>query len=240
MNSTPGYRIRIGLPVLLLLLAAACGLLPEGSQEPTPTVDPVYVDPAFLSGEPCEPPCWNGFELGVSRPDEVYEFARSSPYYEEANIEDKANCPVLYHDPETGANIQTGDGRCVWLRCEGVIDQACAMFWFKDELLIGQILSPSVAITLGEVIDRYGEPDYFAVTPGQRAYTCQSLAFWRERHFVIINRENNRARCRDVIAPSAATGLVSPDLLVTEVFIHQPGYFDYGDVIPWQGLQDVD
>jgi hypothetical protein len=225
-------RFWLIFPALSALLLGGCSLL-EGDSAPIQQVDPAFVDPAWLEGDPCEPPCWNGLVLEQSRPEEVYELARRSAYYVEERIEDHQSCGIVY--VENGQPVQ-GPGRCIWLRCEGVQDQGCAMLSFKDERLVSTLLIPLNPPDLEEVAARYGPPQAFLVTSGQRAYTCQVQAFWPDQQMTVISSLNDRTRCRNEVAPAAAAGLLPADLPATQVLLHQPGFVDYSSAAEFLGF----
>jgi hypothetical protein len=66
----------LGVLTVVALLACAC----TGCGEPPP------LDTSFLTGDPCEPPCWQGLTPGVSTEDEVEEFLGSSKLVEQSSI----------------------------------------------------------------------------------------------------------------------------------------------------------
>jgi len=68
----------LALPVAVLATSVGCG---EGSQGHL-----VPVDTSLLSGEPCEPPCWQGLTPGVSTEEEVNDFLRSSELVDQSSI----------------------------------------------------------------------------------------------------------------------------------------------------------
>jgi hypothetical protein len=225
------------LALMALLLLGGCSLLSGEPPAPAPTADPIYVDPAFITGQPCQPPCWNGLELEASRPEDVYGLARSSPYYDEERIQDQFPCGIVDVDPQTGQVRQDGQGRCTWLRCEGVPDQGCAMLSFKDERLVSILLSPLNPPSLAEISQRYGQPQAFLVTAGQRAYTCQVQTFWPELQMVVVSNLNSRQVCRNEVAPAAAQRQLPPDLPATQVLMHQPGFVDYSGAALFLGFE---
>ncbi|HUW96175.1 MAG TPA: hypothetical protein VMW58_10345, partial [Anaerolineae bacterium] len=61
--------VLVNLGVLILGLCVGCG-------EPAP------LDKSLLTGEPCEPPCWQGLVPGTSTEAEVDEFLATSEYVE--------------------------------------------------------------------------------------------------------------------------------------------------------------
>jgi hypothetical protein len=61
------WLVGVALTLLLLILATCVGC-----RESPP------VDTSLLTGEPCEPPCWQGLTPGVSTEEEVNEFLRTS------------------------------------------------------------------------------------------------------------------------------------------------------------------
>ncbi|HUW14593.1 MAG TPA: hypothetical protein VM537_33040, partial [Anaerolineae bacterium] len=61
-------EVLVVLGVLILGLCVGCG-------EPPPPVDT-----SLLTGEPCEPPCWQGLTPGESTEEDVAEFMKATRF----------------------------------------------------------------------------------------------------------------------------------------------------------------
>jgi hypothetical protein len=58
--------------------------------------EPPSMDGSLLSGEPCEPPCWQGLTPGQSTSDEVSDFLNTSALVDQSSVwEDRSGCGLI-------------------------------------------------------------------------------------------------------------------------------------------------
>jgi hypothetical protein len=130
-------RTRELATVLLLCLAlcAACG-------------EPPRPDMSLLTGDPCEPPCWQGLTPGVSTHQEVNEFIRTSGFVNPQTLDVSA--------------LRTADGRRVgvsirWCSSAGLCRRH-NRFSIEDGVLEAITIYPDYDLTLERLFERYGPP----------------------------------------------------------------------------------
>lgn len=142
------------LSLIILVVTAACA--------PPPVLrdDGFLKDNSLLTGEPCEAPCWRGITPGETNWSDAVTIVEDDPQL--ANIE-------TVRDDQSEArliNFTDTDG-----------PQCCRVISEDGESVSAILTLLAPQMTLGEVIEKYGEPDYFTggdVTPDQ---TLLSVVF---------------------------------------------------------------
>jgi hypothetical protein len=121
----------------LTFLAAACAPAPQIRNEN------FLIDTSFLTGEPCDAPCWRNITPG------------------ETEWQDAL---TLIEDDATLDNVRTNDDEdtdrngAAWERADG--DPCCQMLSEDGETVSFIVIQTTPDATLGQVIDKYGEPTY--------------------------------------------------------------------------------
>ncbi|MGB9300316.1 MAG: hypothetical protein WCD51_06950 [Anaerolineae bacterium] len=123
-------------PVMALAawVIAAC----VGCGEPPP------VDMSLLTGEPCEPPCWQGLTPGVSTEHEVLEYAASS--YRLADS---------YRDTSAGRTVIQWQTHCA------VTQRVDNFLLIRDDVLTVIMVCLDYEFTLEQLLETYGPPEKF-------------------------------------------------------------------------------
>ena len=129
--------VLLSLGLLILGMCVCCG-------EPPP------LDTSLLTGEPCEPPCWQGLTPGVSTEDQVNEFLRTSPFVQRTTI---YRGSVTRGAEIVGVSID-------WLSTANVQGaRAINSFHVEDGVLQDIIVYLDSGATLEELLEVYGPPD---------------------------------------------------------------------------------
>jgi hypothetical protein len=133
------------LATVLLLCLGLCA----GCGEPPP------VDVSLLTGEPCEPPCWQGLTPGVSTEEEVNDFLRSSELVDQASIfrgevtrdrGEVVGTTIQWWSTANMSNVPRQFGNDC-LITEGLLQDL--IIWLDSE------------VTLEDLLERYGAPVKF-------------------------------------------------------------------------------
>lgn len=135
------WLVGVALTLLLSILGVSVGC---GESPP--------VDTSLLTGEPCEPPCWQGLLPGVSTEEEVYEFLRSS---------ELVDGTTLYR-----GDVTLGSGKVVGVTLQwwSTADMPWSPRQFGNEIMIRDgvveeiMLFLDCEVTLGDLSERYGDP----------------------------------------------------------------------------------
>lgn len=131
-------NLRLLLAALVLLMAAAaCG--------PTPQIrsEEYLADISLLSEDPCGPPCWRGITPGETAWDEALIVLEDDP---------------TLADLEVRADEETERIGAAWKPVDGEL--CCQMYTETGETVSFLILQTTPQSTLGQLIDKHGDPDY--------------------------------------------------------------------------------
>ena len=160
------------LATVLLLCLALC----VGCGEPPP------LDMSLLTGEPCEPPCWQGLTPGVSTEEEVNHFLRSSELVDQSSI--------FRGDMTRGRGEVVGTTTQWW----STANMSSLPRQFGNDCVIMQGVVQHLTIwvdsevTVRDLLERYGAPDKFtAWREGvERSYVKVSLFYPRDGFEAIL------------------------------------------------------
>jgi hypothetical protein len=142
--------LRLALPLVLLIPAPLFGCL-----EPPP------VDRSLLTGEPCQPPCWQGLTPGVSTQEEVEEFLRTSELVDQTSI---------FRGEVTRGRGEVVGTTIQWWSTANMSNsprQFGNHSVIKDGMLQYMTIWLDCEVTLEDLLERYGPPP--SSLPGWRA-----------------------------------------------------------------------
>ncbi|QPC81445.1 hypothetical protein G4Y79_17335 [Phototrophicus methaneseepsis] len=129
----------------LIILALLVAIVSAACQPPPELRNPEFLtDDSLLTGEPCEAPCWRGIVPGETSWRDARIIVEDDPQLVEPTV----------NETEDGGQVlvfQDDDG------------PQCCQVYTQDGETVTQILTLLAPnITLGEVIERYGEPEYMS------------------------------------------------------------------------------
>lgn len=148
----------LSLCLLQIILASCRGELPSA-------------DWGLLTGEPCEPPCWQGLTPGYSTGDEVDSFLESSDLVDRASVwQDRGGCGLIVHW-RSPTSYRRGGGlsshQSNWL-CVG------------DGILREMEVSLDYDFAIEQLLARYGPPEKLDAVrggPPERPYVAVPLYY---------------------------------------------------------------
>jgi len=119
--------------------------------------EPPPVDMSLLTGEPCEPPCWQGLTPGVSTEEEASQFLR---------ISELVDRTTLYR-----SHLTLGTGAVVGVSMQWWSSANTSRTWrehpnefiVKDGVLHEIAVFLDCNVTLGDLLTRYGSPHRWEV-----------------------------------------------------------------------------
>ena len=168
MMSHP-VRVATFVSTTLLCLALVIAAISSGCGEPPP------LDTSLLTGEPCEPPCWQGLTAGQSTEDDVLEFIQSSRFVHTRTIYRAA---VSRGGQVVGASIQW---RSTGARSRNVDSTE---FLIEGGVLRNMFVYPDYDLTLESLLQRYGSPQKFNVmVTGRHVPLLRVTLFYPARGF---------------------------------------------------------
>ena len=136
---------------------------------------PPPVEMSLLTGDPCEPPCWQGLTPGQSTEADVREFLRSSRFADTRTIYRAA---LSRGGQVVGTSIQW---RSTAARSSNVDSNDFAI---EGGVLRDMIIYPDYDVTLESLLQRYGPPDKFHVmVTGRHVPALRVTLFYPARGF---------------------------------------------------------
>ena len=114
----------------IMTLCAGCG-------------GPPPLDKSLLTGEPCEPPCWQGFVPGASTEDQIIDYLSDSDY-------------VASHYRDT-----VGGETIIWWQSSlsGRDQGTSNAFGIRKGVLSSMVVSLDYELTLDQLLAKYGPPE---------------------------------------------------------------------------------
>ncbi len=140
-------------PFVLIAALLAVSLLVSACSPPPPLKSDKYLnDDSLVSQNPCGPPCWHGITVGETTYTDALSKIKADPAFTNVQTQDK---------PPAAAWAPSGGDSC----CQLSADETSG-------LINGILLKVTPKMTVKQVIDKYGPPDY--VSPVD--YTPQEVA----------------------------------------------------------------
>ena len=161
-------RVSTSASIALLCMALLIAATSHGCGEPPP------LDTSLLTGDPCEPPCWQGLIPGESTEEEVNQFVRTSELVDQATVfrgaitmgprSEVVGVSVQWWSPANMANLPRQLGNFADI-VDGLLQSMT--IWLDSE------------VTLQDLLERYGSPDKFTAyrQPGGPQHVSVTLYF---------------------------------------------------------------
>jgi len=189
------------------------------------------MDRSWLTGKPCEAPCWYGLELGITTKDEALAIMDTLSFIDPKSIHE---LDVYWFD---------STARKLSFYCTKP-HAICTSMIFVNNTLVYILLTPNYPITFGEVVEKIGEPDFIGAdlsVPETR--DCVAKLIWLDRQMQVIYYEFHRSSGRDLCGEIIDAGNKPPsDLIVHNVMYLLPDYFKdvpvHNHHYPWQGFAE--
>jgi hypothetical protein len=152
MRSHP-VRVATSVSISLLFLALLMAAICTGCGEPPP------LDMSLLTGEPCEPPCWQGLTPGVSTHSEVNEWMRTSGFVNTRSVSRSTHTRLTRGGDEVA-------GVTIWWCSRAGLCRGSNRFSTESSVLDDITIRPDYPLTLERLFERYGSPEkYVANVP---------------------------------------------------------------------------
>lgn len=234
-----GMQSRISRNLLSFLLfftvySSACVSSKPMTPEPTP------FDIDWIEDSSCTTACWQGLQPGISSKTEALEQVIQLPFLsQDFNRIDytlwdfSTDLPLpgeLYGFP-----YQEPDGS--GMGGVGLV--------FANDVLFEISFSPDQKITLGEIVNSMGAPDYFSYKPANpHVLDCLVSLFWIERQVKVTSYEKSkfgRNLCEEIKKQQNRPPATLPvrDFFLTDLYRFEEDVV-YGTHFPWTGFADLD
>jgi hypothetical protein len=207
---------------VILQLLAGCGML-------EPQKEPEIADRSFISGEPCEPPCWYGLIPGESTEDQLDDVLSTLPFVEKDSIRkwEHVSKGIIVDGNEVDYNCMVANG--------GI----CGYIIVANGVI--QVISHKIIyeLPLETVIEKLGQPDYVIYTPySPHGDGCEINLDWLDRGIIArLVEPRKKQSCIDLAEGRA----LDSDMLVTGL-IYQSKAAQVPDrcgklpCVPWPGF----
>ena len=200
------------------------------SRTPTPTLDADRVDRSLLTDQPCPAPCWYGLELGKSTRADVLATLRTLSFADPDTIQENA---VGYWDRFSHKSLAA---TVIGANYRSSRQQSAGLIVANDTLLsIG--IFPNYPLSLAQVVDHLGPPDYVSAIMGLDRTTCYLELIWLNRQIVVGRTELNGQQLCGTLDSGKS---LDPNLIVEEIHYELPQWFSEipapGRDHPWPGF----
>lgn len=215
-------------------LVVSCSL--PGIDDKSIEAKSILNDESWLTGIPCEAPCWHGLIPGITQREELGSIIKDSPYILLDDADEKEN---VFYDITTKENVS---GYEIWLKCKKDPGYWCVFLQFRENILYEMIIPLESEVTMEKAIENLGMPDGFlsnrinAETKG-----CDLALLWKDRQMFLRYYEETFVFGDDLCDRIAeANYKVPPELVIQEVSIMQKDYvielMKSGTYLPWSGF----
>jgi hypothetical protein len=193
------YLIILSLLAFSFLSLVACGEEETQGQLVAP-VNPEegasLVDRSFITGEPCEAPCWYNIQLAATTETEVKSVLAILPFIDPASI-------------ETNQDLYDPSAKMISFNCRYKTEQNCGFVGVSGlGLVTGMGHEIAYDLPLSEVINRYNSPEYIFYN----AYygsddKCQLALYWPKKNIAVeIVQPKEAALCESLKAGESLDG----------------------------------
>ncbi len=226
------WGIRLRMLGLIVLVLAGCQ---SPVQTPMPTLEASLMDRSLLTDKPCPAPCWYGLELGKSTKAEVLATLQTLSFADPKTIRESASS---YWDYTANANMAaTVIG--IDYRRPTPSSLGCAGFTIYHDTLVEIFLSPNYTLTLKEIVDHLGPPDYVGAPILMDRTTCQLMFMWVKKQILMKQSEPIGKTLCDAVR---AGQRLDPNLIVDEIEYMLPPWLalapEEGRDHPWPGFAE--
>lgn len=180
------FRQKWAIPIMFFLLGIfimSCMItefFPESDSAKFPE-DP-RVDRSFVTGQPCEAPCWYGLRVGESTLDDIRKTLPELPFADVDHI----------HEQPTGAfgpNEKSFTIPCVYSE---ELESCAHLETSLDGILRGITIHIDYGLPLQAVVQKLGNPEYYTADPLPDQDICLLGIYWPQINIVAIVEDSPR------------------------------------------------
>jgi hypothetical protein len=194
----PSIVRKESLVVVLIALLALSSTSCRTAQRLThiaPTLAPAYTDRSILTDTPCAAPCWYGLYLGEADLVEARRLIQGLPFVETANVTELPG----YYVYQDGPAQHSVEGVSIRVPCQLPKEATCASLLFAEDLLVQVVLLPNYSLSLGQLVEHLGAPDYIQLSPtSEPGPLCDVALIWKSLgvRAAFLNRSSVRPQIR--------------------------------------------
>jgi hypothetical protein len=137
------------------------------------------IDTSFITDQPCAPPCWHGIRLNESTKDDVYQILDQLPFILEGSVRERSG---TWEEDDQAIFID--------YRCPYAGNGECGDIVISDNQVRGIMFTVGYELTIEEVFQKLGRPDYVSYVPGSsHIVSCTFSLYWVNEEIQIWNYE---------------------------------------------------
>ena len=199
-----------------LLVSSACSR--AGYNDPR-------ADHSFVTGEPCEMPCWYGLELDKSTQQEIVDTLNSLPFVDASSVYTSTRT-WLNDDNATAINFS----------CLHPEEPYCGAMAVSGDRFKFLTIIVGFPLTLETVVSKLGPPDYISSNGIVDSPEYILDLYWPEKNMQVSSRNSGV----DYTYREIKTGKqISPNLLATEiVYAVKDSFSSLIEQFPWPGFSE--
>ena len=211
----------------LMIVVMSCAVIAPRKNE-SPIIGHPLADLSFVSGEPCEAPCWYGLGLDVSTKNDVITTLGHLAFVEPESIREiESNLPGI--GPATAVSFG-----CVYLP----VHECGIIYISNNQELVKRIhYSVSFTLTFEDLIAMMGTPGYIRYDIWGPGAGCNISLRWPEKEIVVSHLYKEST---DQCFALREGGGVFPNTQVTDiVYMVKSGFgTDVTFHYPWPGFEE--
>ncbi len=140
------------------------------------------VDRSFVTGQPCDAPCWYGLRLGESTVDDIRATLLQLPFVDQSTLRE---WNISTDGSELGFHFD-----CVYYNPPG----SCGVLETENGKLRKIVMSVQYPLTLQSSIDLLGIPEYYTTGPSPTEDICIVSVYWPKKNIVAVVEESPREK----------------------------------------------
>jgi hypothetical protein len=176
---------KLAVLVLLAVFMLSCTVFGTSSNQNNPEfpTDP-RVDRSFVTGKPCNAPCWYGLRLGESTIEDIRATLPELPFVDNSQIFEQST-------GDFGPNEKLFVVRCTY---STEADICATLTTSKDGKLSKIIIIVAYELTLQTAIEDLGDPIFYTVSPSPNRDVCYVEIYWPEKDIAASINDSPRDR----------------------------------------------
>jgi hypothetical protein len=166
-ESSMSLRLQLCLIVAFMIPSImSCRILGATSDDAIEFPSDRRVDRSFVSGQPCEAPCWYGLELGKASFEEIRTTLSSLPFINSEGIREYESNSSGEMSFITNCVYSSPDEDCIWIEtsADGTLRQITLKIYYP--------------LTLESAIRQLGKPSYYISDPISGKDACTIHVYW--------------------------------------------------------------
>lgn len=144
--------------------------------------DDPRVDRSFVTGQPCDAPCWYGLRLEESTVDDIRATLLQLPFVDQSTL---AEWNISTDGSELSFHFD-----CVYYNPPG----SCGVLETENGRLRKIAMAVQYPLILRSSIDQLGIPEYYTAIPSPTEDICNLGIYWPEKNIIVVVEENTREK----------------------------------------------